>query len=125
MDRQRFLHGRWQQHAPIVVALARADDDLLAGNVHVRDAETQTLQQAQAGTVYEADHPPVDAVERIPQRYDLVSGRHHRYPLPPLGADDVLHPAARVVEAVPGQKAPRIERLMLGHGAHRLLQRQR
>jgi hypothetical protein len=51
MCREQFLHSRWQHRSPILVPLAFTDQDLLAGEVNVLHSETQTLQQAQAGTV--------------------------------------------------------------------------
>jgi hypothetical protein len=51
MCRKRCFHSRWQYRSPILVALAFADQDLVAGDVHVLHSETQTRQEAQASTV--------------------------------------------------------------------------
>jgi hypothetical protein len=50
MVSQRFLHSRWQHRPPILLALTFPEQHLVAGEVHVFDAESQALQQAQAGT---------------------------------------------------------------------------
>jgi hypothetical protein len=47
---QRFVHSGWQHRSPILLALAFTEQYLVAGDVHVLDAESQALQQAQVGT---------------------------------------------------------------------------
>ena len=47
---QRFVHRRWRHRSPILLALTFPEQHLVAGHVHVLDAESEALQQAQAST---------------------------------------------------------------------------
>jgi hypothetical protein len=51
MSSQRFVHSHWQHRSPILIAFAFTDHNLMAGEVNILHSETQTLQQAQAGTI--------------------------------------------------------------------------
>jgi hypothetical protein len=90
----------------------------MVGEVKVFHSESQALQQAQAGTIEEARHDPVHALERTEQRSDLRSGQHNRQTLRTLGADHLLQPAEVQAEHVAVQKDQRTERLILRRGAY-------
>jgi hypothetical protein len=51
MGHKRFFHDGWQHRSPILMALAFADQDLVAGKVQIFHSKAQTFQQPQAGTV--------------------------------------------------------------------------
>ena len=69
MRSKRLFHGDWQHRSPILVALALADHDLVAGEVNILHSETQTLQQPQAGPVSEAGHDPAHVCLLGPHAY--------------------------------------------------------
>jgi hypothetical protein len=51
MRRQRFLRSGWQHRSTILIALAFAEQNLVAGKVDVLHAESQALQDASSSTI--------------------------------------------------------------------------
>ena len=107
-----------EHRVPVLVALPFADEDLVALEVDVLDAEPQPLQEAHAGAVQEpADQvrSPLHAGEQAP---DLVPAQHDRQPRGPARAHEALEPGDAHAEHVLVEEQQPGERLVLGRGGH-------
>ncbi len=89
------LGGRGRQHDdPILVALALANGELVALQVHILDAQAAAFHNAQPGPVHESGHQtvrlgsgqPIDGVEKLA---NLVAGKDDGQAAAAAGADGV------------------------------------
>jgi hypothetical protein len=67
-----------QHRQAVLAALAVADEDLGAVEVHVLDAEPAALEQAQAAAVHERAHQPGNAPQVLEHGLHLAPREHQR-----------------------------------------------
>ena len=75
---QRFRQGAGQGCHAIFSALALSHHDLSLPEIHVLDAQSQALADAQAAPVEQAGHEPVGIIQPFQNRCHLGAGEHHR-----------------------------------------------
>ncbi len=76
--RAQRLHQRLRQHHhPVFAALAIAHDNHAAIELHILDAQAQTLEQAHARAVEQARQQPHLALQLRQQRRHLRHAQHH------------------------------------------------
>jgi hypothetical protein len=89
-----FADGLRQHDGPVLSALALADGDLVASEIHVLDADAAALQDAEAGAVHQAGQEAVrlagvDGVHGVEQGGDLGQGEDDGDVAGAVGADGV------------------------------------
>lgn len=115
-DQVALDDGRQHRHS-VLIALAGADDDLIAGEVDVLDPEAAALEHAQACSVEQAGHESGWAGEAVEERAHLVAREDHRESHGALGADDVVEPRQIDAEDVAVEEEKRAQRLVLVEAA--------
>ena len=106
-----------QDGHPVLSSLSVADDQLLAGEVHVLDAQAAALQQAEAGPVHQGRHEPRRTAHAAQHGDDLVAGEHHGQALRQAGARHLVEPRQLAAEDLAVEEEKGAERLVLGGGA--------
>ena len=94
---QRLLERLRQHRHPIFGTLSIADHDLTALEVHVLDAQAQTLHQAQARSIQQRGDQPFVAFQLCKYGLHLATRQHHRQPLGSPGA----HQIAEIIDCPP------------------------
>ena len=102
------------ESAAVLVALARADDQVAGGEVDVLDPQVQGLEETQAGAVEQGGDRLRRAVQALKQEADLVSAEDHWQALRALRADESVEPRKVDVEDVAVQEEERGQGLVLG-----------
>src|SRR5690606_27924263 len=85
---------RQSSHA-VLLALAVADRELGAFEVHVFHAQAQALQQPEAAAVSDARHEPHGSFELRQESLHFLLSKYHGEVLRPLGPLDILQPRER------------------------------
>jgi hypothetical protein len=66
----------WQVASLVNPIIRAASSPARCHAVNILHAEMQTLHQAQAGTIYQAGHDPVDTLQDVLERFDRWSRQH-------------------------------------------------
>lgn len=98
---------------PVFVALAAADDDLIAGEVDVLDTEPATLEHPQPRPVQQASHEVRHALESLEHGADLIAREDDGQPRGALGAHDAIEPWQGDVQHVAVEEEEGAQRLVL------------
>src|SRR5262245_12778685 len=108
-----FLQGNGQHPAPIPIALAGADDDLVAIEIDVLHPEPKALEEAEPAPVEQGDSEPLHPVQVLENRRHLVAGEHDGEMRRSSGPDEIVEPQQLGPEHVPIEEEQRTERLIL------------
>jgi hypothetical protein len=109
--------GAGRKHgAAVAGALAAADEDLVAAEVDVLNAQPATLQQAEAGAVQQRGHQRGGAVDARENGAHFLTREHDGDVQGALGAHDLGQPRKIDLEHVAIQEQERRERLVLRGG---------
>jgi hypothetical protein len=107
-----------QHRDAILVALAAANDDLVASDVDVLNAQSAALEDSETRAVKHASHQSRRAREAVEERAHLVAGEDDGKPRGPLGAHEVVEPRQLDTQHVAVEKEQPARRLVLGGRGH-------
>jgi len=124
LAQQRFAQRARKHRHPVLAALAIADGQLVALQVHVLDPQPRALHQAQPAAVEQPGHQRLPPGQALQQPHHLRARQHHRQPPRPLGTDHVLHPRQLDAQHLPIEEEQGGQRLVLGAGGHVVPRRQ-
>ena len=114
MSSQLTLDGGRKRRGPVLVALAGADDELVAVEIQVLHPESSALEQAQARAVHQDGHEAGSAAEPLDHSAHLVAREHDRQPNRPPGPHHVVEPGHLLLEDLAIQEQQRAQCLILG-----------
>lgn len=87
-----LVQGRYQRSGqgdhPVFCGLGISHDDLAAIEIDIFRSEAHTLHQAHTGSIKQARHQAIGAIQAVPQSACFGGGEHHRQPPRPLGAGE-------------------------------------
>jgi hypothetical protein len=101
---------------PALVALVAADNDLVAREIQVLDAEPTALEHPEAGTVEQAGHEARHPVEAVEHGADLLPRENDGQALWTLGPHETLEPREIAFQHVPVEEQESAQGLVLGGG---------
>ena len=110
---QRFDDGHRQHSHSVFEALAIANKNLLAREVHILHPEPHPFHDAHPGSIKQAPDQRVHAVEPIENSGDLVVGEHDRQAPRSFGLLDLLEPRQLDTKYLFVQEEQRALRLVL------------
>ena len=126
---QVSAHGtdcdRRERGPAILVSLSAADDDFAAIDVHILDAETHALEQAQSTSIHQRRAESVRIVELLQNESDFTRRQDDRYAARTSRRVDSVDGSERREQHMVVQKHERAEGLVLGRGRDVMLHRQR